>query len=217
MDDEVVSDTPRAPQVEQKQSVPPGVSLAQRVMLVCGAVLIITGAGAILYGLWQITGPSDRAKLAVEIAAQTDSALWAFIIANNEVVLFLVSGISSILLGTGLMRKAVAATAQTIADKDRSLLEPLIRDHSGDAIGQYVRLASLSGMTGVFTKLGFTGLPLATAGLGVFLILLAVFEKDAGTAAQLMDLAKLVVGAFIGSFVQRKAASQGDNAPEQNL
>jgi hypothetical protein len=60
-----------------------------------------------------------------------------------------------------------------------------------------------SGATGTFTKIGLTGLPLAT-------ILLTIFLGVAGLVnAQFFDLAKLTLGAFLGSFVQR----QSENRP----
>jgi hypothetical protein len=51
----------------------------------------------------------------------------------------------------------------------------------------------------MFTKLGLTGLPLTT----VVLTLIFSFMAAAG-AEGFMDLAKLTLGAFIGSFVQRQ-------------
>ena len=96
-----------------------------------------------------------------------------------------------------------------IPPRDRSLLSPLIVDGKVQSIDQYVRLASLSGFTGTFQKLGFTGLPLATVALTLFFALLAL-NATTGTDMQrvFLDLTKLTLGAFIGSFVQR-----GQDAP----
>ena len=41
-----------------------------------------------------------------------------------------------------------------------------------EAITRYIRLRSLSRLTGIFTMLGLTGLPLATIGLTIFFSLL---------------------------------------------
>jgi hypothetical protein len=82
--------------------------------------------------------------------------------------------------------------------QDRKLLEDLIRDGNEKGIDQYVRLSSLSGTTGAATKLGLTGLPLATASLTIFFSALAIFGING-----FLDLTKLTLGAFIGSFVQR--------------
>jgi hypothetical protein len=51
--------------------------------------------------------------------------------------------------------------------------------------------------------LGLTGLPLATIGLTLFFSLLAIQYPN------FMDLAKLTLGAFIGSFVQKQAGAGG--------
>ena len=84
-----------------------------------------------------------------------------------------------------------------IPEKDRQLLEELIRTENNRAVELYVRLASFGGPTGTATKLGLTGLPLATIGLTIFFSLVALFLPV------FLDLAKLTLGAFIGSFVQR--------------
>jgi hypothetical protein len=66
-----------------------------------------------------------------------------------------------------------------------------------------VRLSSLSGATGTATKLGLTGLPLATVGLTIFFSAISIFG-----AQGFLDLAKLTLGAFIGSFVQRAVSGE---------
>lgn len=85
----------------------------------------------------------------------------------------------------------------TIPRDDRKLLEKLIESGDTKAVELYVRLASLGGPTGTATKLGLTGLPLATIGLTMFFSLVALFVPS------FLDLVKLTLGAFIGSFVQR--------------
>jgi hypothetical protein len=71
-------------------------------------------------------------------------------------------------------------------------------------------LSSLSGTTGTATKLGLTGLPLATVGLTIFFSVIAIFGVDG-----FLDLAKLTLGAFIGSFVQRNIS--GDRAATEGI
>jgi hypothetical protein len=85
-----------------------------------------------------------------------------------------------------------------------ALLAPLIRDGKSESIDQYVRLSSLSGFTGTFTKLGLTGLPLATIALTLIFAALALLTTDTESQRSLFDLTKLTLGAFIGSFVQKQ-------------
>ncbi len=89
------------------------------------------------------------------------------------------------------------AAPNIIPSDDRALLEPLVRDANKDAIAQYVILSSLSGFTGTFQKVGFSGLPLATVGLTLLFCALSFLKPE------FMEFAKLTLGAFIGSFVQR--------------
>jgi len=150
--------------------------------------------------------------------ARFDGVFYQIAIENSRASFLILSSVLGSLLGAALLRSAFQATRQAISDEDRSLLEPLIKDANENAINQFVRVSSLTGLTGFFTKLGFTGLPLVTAALGILLILFAMVSQKLETSKELMDLAKLVLGAFIGSFVQRRvernAASDGSVKPE---
>ena len=103
---------------------------------------------------------------------------------------------------------AGATSTVVIPPQDYELLAPLISDGKAESIDQYVRLSSLAKFTGTFTQLGLTGLPLATIALTLFFSAMALVRPD-----DFLDLAKLTLGAFIGSFVQRQVerrAEQGD-------
>ncbi|HEV7317299.1 MAG TPA: hypothetical protein VGO04_01645 [Ensifer sp.] len=110
------------------------------------------------------------------------------------------------MLGIRLLRSSGAVAAHVIAPQDYALLGPAIAAGNSDAIGQFIRLSSLSGATGTFTKVGLTGLPLATIVLTLILAVLGLFND------QFFDLAKLTLGAFLGSFVQRQAEATAPKA-----
>src|SRR5262249_52940618 len=96
------------------------------------------------------------------------------------------------LLGVSLLRAAGVASIVPGPVVDRgewNALEEEIKAGREESITQYVRLRSLTGFTGLFTKLGLTGLPLATIGLTLFFSIM--YLRD----AQYMDLAKLTLGA----------------------
>lgn len=105
-------------------------------------------------------------------------------------------------VGLQLLGAAGKTTPRVIPDEDRNLLEPLVREANKEAIHQYVILSSLSGFTGTFQKIGFSGLPLATAVLTLLFCGLSFANPD------FIEFAKLTLGAFIGSFVQRSADAQ---------
>ena len=107
-------------------------------------------------------------------------------------------------IGSRIIISTIARTKDVIPAQDRKLLEPLIASSNERAIEQYVRLSSLSGATGTATRLGLTGLPLLTVALTLIFSGLELYKPTGG----FMDLAKLTLGAFIGSFVQRTATSQ---------
>jgi hypothetical protein len=122
----------------------------------------------------------------------------------------ILAGVGATLLATALYigaRLVISATStkrDVIPREDRDLLEPLIKDSNEKAIEQYVRLSSLAGATGTATRLGLTGLPLITVALTLIFSALELYKPGSG----FMDLTKLTLGAFIGSFVQRSATTQ---------
>jgi hypothetical protein len=94
--------------------------------------------------------------------------------------------------------------AAPVPDSDRQGKRSDLLRSLGFHLYRLHHLRSLTDFTGTFTKLGLTGLPLATIGLTIFFALLFMYstEKD------YMDLAKLTLGAFIGSFVQKQVGER---------
>jgi hypothetical protein len=147
-------------------------------------------ATAVIIPRHQASIPVDGRELAWLMQNYTDKA-----IACVFVIFFS-------LIGLQLLGAAGRPTPRAIPPEDRKLLEPLVRDANKEAINQYVILSSLSGFTGNFQKIGFSGLPLATAALTLLFCGLA-FAKP-----EFIEFAKLTLGAFIGSFVQRSADTE---------
>jgi len=109
------------------------------------------------------------------------------------------------ILGVSLLRAAGVASivpGPVIDPAEWKTLSREIKEGKEDAITQYVRLRSLTGFTGVFTKLGLQGLPLATIGLTLFFSLMYLRDQA------YIELAKLTLGAFIGSFVQKQVGER---------
>lgn len=118
--------------------------------------------------------------------------------------LLFITTIVSGYVGYKLVVASGASAENPIPPNDYALLAPLIREGKSESIDQYVRLSSLSGFTGTFTKLGLTGLPLATIALTLIFAALALLPLDTESQRSFFDLTKLTLGAFIGSFVQRQ-------------
>jgi len=115
-------------------------------------------------------------------------------------IMFL-SAIICAVVGYNLLSAAGAATKEVIPRSDYELLSSLVAEEKEKGIDLYVRLNSLSGATGFFTKIGITGLPLATIALSLIFTVLGLTQAS-GT--KLFDLANLTLGAFLGSYVQRQ-------------
>jgi hypothetical protein len=124
---------------------------------------------------------------------------------NFTFILIVVIALILALLAARLLTKTrlFANSGRVIRDEDRILLEPLVRNADKDAITEYIRLASLTGFSGTFTKLGFTGLPLVTVALTLILLITAATMSEGDMQKSVFDMAKLTLGAFLGSFVQR--------------
>jgi hypothetical protein len=121
--------------------------------------------------------------------------------AQSSTVVLLVIGIVCALLGIRLLTTTQNALARTIPKEDLPMIQEAVIAGKSEPIDQYVRLRSLAGWAGAFTKLGITGLPLVTVVLTLIFSLIALFPV--AKATDFLDLAKLTLGAFIGSFVQR--------------
>jgi hypothetical protein len=122
----------------------------------------------------------------------------------------LIVGVICALLGLRLLTTTQNALARTIPKDDYPLIKDAVIAGKPDPIDQYVRLRSLAGWAGTFTKLGITGLPLVTVVLTLIFALIALFPGE--KSKDFLDLAKLTLGAFIGSFVQRNVEQRKQDA-----
>ena len=120
------------------------------------------------------------------------------------------SAIVCTIVGIKLLRAAGAVSQQVIPPQEFNLLAPAIRDGNEKAITEYIRLSSLSGITGTFTKVGLTGLPLATIILTITLSAFGIFNP------KFFDLAQLTLGAFIGSYVQKRSEISPSTKPSSD-
>ena len=133
------------------------------------------------------------------------------------VVVAVISAVLGLILARAA-RTGLARDAGIILPADAAqYLGPALQK-SADPIGDWTRLAGLVGGTGVFRKLEFSGMPLATILMTVLFSLLSLsfhafhmtdatawvpdeFSKELAKA--FLDMAKLTLGAFIGSFVTK--------------
>jgi len=122
--------------------------------------------------------------------------------------------IASGYIGYKLVVASGASPENAIPPNHYNLLAPLIQEGKAESIDQYVRLSSLSGFTGTFTKLGLTGLPLTTVALTLIFAALALLPIDSESQKSFFDLTKLTLGAFIGSFVQRQVEQRRTPGPK---
>lgn len=116
-----------------------------------------------------------------------------------------ISAIVCISIGYLLLGQAGALVRTAIPREDQEFLKSLNHQNK-ESIEQYVRLTSLTGITGFFTKIGITGLPLATIALTVIFGTSALLFDGAEGSSRFFDFANLTLGAFLGSYVQKHAA-----------
>ena len=135
---------------------------------------------------------------------------------NGPISLLLIA-VFAAMLGKGLLQSAQMESATTIPYDDLELVRQAVLEGKPEPIDQYVRLRALSGMAGNFTKLGLTGLPLTTVLLTLIFCVISLLSMN-GTASAFLDLAKLTLGAFIGSFVQGRVDQRrsGDSRKANN-
>jgi hypothetical protein len=123
----------------------------------------------------------------------------------GEIIIGLIGAFAAV-LGVRLLRLVGLARNQqpnrVINQAEWDAICENVKAGNEDSVSQYIRLTSLTGFTGTFTKLGLTGLPLATIALTLFFSLLALWRAET-----FLDLAKLTLGAFVGSFVQKQVTT----------
>jgi hypothetical protein len=83
------------------------------------------------------------------------------------------------------------------------LLSQIKNDDTQEIVNGLVKISSLRGITGFFTKLNITGLPLATIILTLIFAIIGVIHPTEVISTTMFDFAKLTLGAFIGSFVNK--------------
>lgn len=178
----------------------------ERMLALCGYLFLVASVASFLaVGAFKLMGASKS-------AAQYES--WIDLVSREMPALsLLLIGIITALLGQRLLTSAQLPYARTIPKDDLPLVADAVKEGKPEPIDQYVRLRSLSGWAGNFTKLGITGLPLTT----VFLTLIfsAVSLLPVPQAGSFLDLAKLTLGAFIGSFVQRQVEQRRQDAQSE--
>ena len=192
------AEKPSNEQPQDQPRLPDRTEVARRFMALSGYALVFCSAaviGVLAYGYSQYKRPPAPDH-------EVNLAVWALQVYGYELLL-LFGGLALGWFGTRMLGAAGKGAQPVIPPEDRQLLSPLIAAANEPAIKQYVILSSLSGITGTFQKIGFSGLPLATVTLTLIFSALSFLQPD------FLELAKLTLGAFIGSFVQK-----GQEAPK---
>ena len=170
---------------------------ADRLLLTSGYVLVL--ASVVCFGViaYLKVAESFNPKISGPLTTWLD-----FVQQQSGTLGLLLIAVVAATLGKRLLTTARMADARTIPYEDLPLVSQAVIDGKSEPIDQYVRLRSLSGISGNFTKLGVTGLPLTTVFLTLVFAAIALMPVTSTIATQFLDLAKLTLGAFIGSFVQ---------------
>lgn len=180
---------------------------------------ILAGCGYLLIGMAVIAfGAIVYMKVAQSFTSAPPpkiQSLGDFLQYERATIILLIIGCITASMGRRLLTSIRYTDVRAIPEEDLPLIRDAVIKGVPEPIDQYLRLRSLSGITGNFTKLQVTGLPLTTVFLtlvfsGVALIPLA----DEKLPGQFLDLAKLTLGAFIGSFVQGRVEQRKQQQAE---
>lgn len=198
---------------DEMGSQPKHLTTIERWMAASALIFMLASALLLGYGIYTIIfNGAARPKL------PEYANFWLILGQNIDLASVFVFSVVAAWIGLALFSKAGQSSNFVIRPEDQEHIWPLIAEPKPESIDQYIRLASLSGISGTFTKIGFTGLPLATVTLTLVFVVLALFNLDKdgeGTVATtLFDMSKLTLGAFIGSFVQKQV--QGREVVEQD-
>jgi hypothetical protein len=179
--------------------------LQARIMTLLGALLLVASLVPVGAAVWSLVTTRIDWEAAPTGANLTETAsLYLPILLAPAALLFAAGSVS--VIGYLLMRAGYGAAREIIPEKDRVLVSAILqRADTEEAMNQYIRLRSLTGVTGFFTKMNLSGLPLATIVLTLIFTVLAIWAEP------FFDLAKLTLGVFLGSYVQQNVG------PKRNL
>jgi hypothetical protein len=138
-----------------------------------------------------------------------------FLQTESATIILLIVGYVTASMGRRLLSSIRYTDTRTIPVEDLPLIREAVVKGIPEPIDQYLRLRSLSGIAGNFTKLQVTGLPLTTVFLTLVFAGVALIPlTDEKLPGQFLDLAKLTLGAFIGSFVQGRVEQRKQQQAE---
>lgn len=181
-----------------------------RMLAICGYLLVVFSVicfGTIVYlKLYQVLYLNQAPKY---------ENFAGFIQNENSTIVLLIIGYITLSIGKGLITEIRITDNRTIPLDDLPLVREAVIKGNSEPIDQYLRLRSLSGISGNFTKLQITGLPLTTVVLTLIFSFIALLPlSDPNLPSQFLDLAKLTLGAFIGSFVQGRVEQRKQQQAE---
>ncbi len=187
----------------------PRIEKADRIIAISGYLLIVVSVlsfGAIAtMKLWESFHPPEKTTLLLN---------WIDLVQKESgTISLIVIALLAASLGKKLLTAVRLTEAHTFPPEDYPLISKAVMEGNAGPIDQYVRLRSLSGISGNFTKMGLTGLPLTTVSLTLIFALLAIMPIE--RAKDFLELAKLTLGAFIGSFVQRQVEQRRGEPGDQ--
>jgi hypothetical protein len=122
-------------------------------------------------------------------------------------------GAAALLAGLATMRSwRQAQSAGIIPEPDRRIVESLLEKGSREGIEAYLDLSSLRGATVLFRRIGISGLPLATILLTLIFAGMSLLPSNPHSDKYL-EIARVALGAFIGSFVQKQQTNGQTKSP----
>jgi len=197
-------------------------SISGVILIIASAVCFVCTVVGLLIRFNNFQSFFDRySNISLVYDDSTHVKMWDYYGSSLIVYLILLSlGFLLLVVGCALVLSSKSTVRQIIPIGDRRIYTDILNSPNSEAgIDGYVRLSSLTGITGKFQQLGFTGLPLATLAITVFFALLSinVATSQPNISALLLDFSKLTLGAFIGSFVQRQQEEKGVPAREAAL
>jgi hypothetical protein len=198
------------------------VTLVERWLLIAGLLSIGASIISLMAALFKLIISYSFIQAAVYTS-------WSAVLQTYFAPMFLfVVAAFTYVLGFSMVHTSGRTSRRVIHPDDYYLLGTMLLNNNRAGIDDWIRLSSLTGSIGAFTKVGLYGLPLATIVLTItFAILGVVTLTYAETSKAMFDMSKLTLGAFIGSYVQRqtfqpttpgvgKPTTEGAGKPDQN-
>jgi hypothetical protein len=156
MTDDSTPAPPPSPRPERGHHISPDGKFLEKTLIIVGLLFSAAGAAALFYGAYLVFTTGSARRMFADLR---DVSFIGLVAINIDLIAIFVFGFLLSIIGLQFFKRASQSTNYVIRPEDRENIWPLIKEAKIEAVDQYIRLASLSGFSGAFTKVDSPAFP----------------------------------------------------------